>query len=140
MTRHPAHSGKDKRKRSRHRAGTVFSDSDPKGTRTPVPTVRGWCPKPLDDRAFNVLLAGVEGIEPPTAVLETAVMPLNYTPGFPRVIRERSADGSVSRNGLLPGMNPRAYLLSLCGVCFRQKGQYLLRASFSFTFFLFRFV
>ena len=25
----------------------------PKGIRTPVPTVKGWCPRPLDDGDFN---------------------------------------------------------------------------------------
>ena len=39
---------RSKRKRPAY-AGRFFCD--PKGTRTPVPTVRGWCPKPLDDRA-----------------------------------------------------------------------------------------
>ena len=25
----------------------------PKGIRTPVPTVKGWCPRPLDDGDFK---------------------------------------------------------------------------------------
>ena len=25
----------------------------PKGIRTPVPTVKGWCPRPLDDGDFH---------------------------------------------------------------------------------------
>ena len=31
----------------------VLRLGDPTGIRTPVPTVKGWCPRPLDDRVTN---------------------------------------------------------------------------------------
>ena len=30
-----------------------FKLGDPTGIRTPVPTVKGWCPRPLDDRVIT---------------------------------------------------------------------------------------
>ena len=32
---------------------TTLKFGVPKGIRTPVPTVKGWCPRPLDDGDFH---------------------------------------------------------------------------------------
>ena len=47
----------------------------PNGTRTRVSTLRGWCPGPLDDRAF--LAAGL-GFEPRLDDPESPVLPLHH--------------------------------------------------------------
>ena len=39
----------------------------PKGIRTPVPTVKGLCPRPLDDG--DLILVEVSGIEPLTSCM-----------------------------------------------------------------------
>jgi|BioPla2DNA2_1021312.scaffolds.fasta_scaffold596547_1 hypothetical protein len=44
------------------------------------PTNAGATIRCVNHFATIAILAGVEGIEPSLAVLETAVLPLNYTP------------------------------------------------------------
>ena len=63
-------------------------------------------------------LAGVEGVEPPVAVLETAGLPLTDTPNKTIILYF-----SFSR--------------SLCSVLFRQCLQYLIRPNFPSVFNLF---
>lgn len=45
--------------------------------KTPKPTIMAGFGKPLN---FSALVAGAEGIEPPSTVLETATLPLSYAP------------------------------------------------------------
>lgn len=40
----------------------------------------------LTNAFTHLSVAGVEGIEPPTKVLETSIMPFNYTPSVTRVL------------------------------------------------------
>jgi hypothetical protein len=96
---------------------------------------------------FFVFPAGAVGIEPTQTVLETVVLPLYDTPGTAKQETDDSQQDEPIDSGfrtqlsVVWSLSPdHSYLLSLCGVCFRQNLQNLLRESFSFTFFLFRFV
>ena len=41
------------------------------------------------DKVYWIFIARVEGFEPPSTVLETAILPLNYTRIFKKVLREK---------------------------------------------------
>jgi hypothetical protein len=69
-------------------------------------------------------MAGAEGFEPPLAVLETAGLPLNLRPY-----------NSAARRQL--PVYPIRYLISLCGICLRQKGQNFFISRRSVVVFLF---
>lgn len=65
-------------------------------------------------------MAGVEGVDPSSQVLETRILPLNYTP--------------------IPRDFTRSYFnleLSLCSVCLRQRRQYLDKVNLSGVLILF---
>src|SRR5271165_1530605 len=79
-------------------------------------------------------LAGAEGFEPPSSVLETDSLTVELTPLFlvpspePRVPREIPRDS---------GLAARYYFTSLCGVCLRQRRQNFLNSSRSVVVFRF---
>ncbi|GEM_PF-3812596 len=54
----------------------------------------GIAVEPFGEKRENVaVLAGAVGIEPTSAVLETAILPLNYAPMIYRSFRASSANG-----------------------------------------------
>lgn len=64
---------------------TLDLDGVPKGIRTPVPTVKGWCPRPLDDGdLYGWVKKAGGGKRDRTADLlhaMQALSQLSYTPG-----------------------------------------------------------
>ena len=64
---------------------------DPTGIRTPVPTVKGWCPRPLDegdpDLANSLRLGG--GKRDRTADLLHAMQALSQLSYTPRICEEQ---------------------------------------------------
>ena len=72
---------------------------------------------------FIIKLAGAEGFEPPSSVLETDSLTVELTPLY-----QGSGYGSKGPGDLLL-LNPvpcapcPAYFVSLCAVCFRQRLQ-----------------
>ena len=69
-------------------------------------------PSQLTDQLLLLLLAGLEGVEPPLTVLETAVMPLYHRPIFVNVICSKGRDRTYE--GLLDPcpINSRDHYLS----------------------------
>src|SRR5258708_28158368 len=71
------------------------------------------------------ILAGAEGFEPPSSVLETDSLTVELTPLHQsRVHRPESRQ--ISRDS---GLATRHYFTSLCGVCLRQRLQNFLNSS-----------
>ncbi len=65
-------------------------------------------------------VAGVEGVDPSSQVLETRILPLNYTP-IPMIL----ADMKWRR------LSYFSLLVSLCSVCFMHRRQYLEKDNLS---------
>ena len=73
----------------------------PNGIRTRVSTLRGWCPRPLDDRGRRLAcgrradLSSGGGLEPPTTGPEPVVLPITPPPNG-RVTRRRAAPAPIT--------------------------------------------
>src|SRR5438309_10018025 len=86
----------------------------------PVP-----CPKPCGRKSVVLIakpqiLAGAEGFEPPSPVLETGSLTVELTPlnslSNCRIF-------NLSNSAIRKSVNFDNHLTSLCGVCFRQRRQ-----------------
>jgi hypothetical protein len=85
----------------------------------------------LGTDAGTAILAGAEGFEPPSPVLETGSLTVELTPldRLSAFSYRLSANTIVAHADFrLPGycLLPTAYLVSLCDVCLRQNRQNLL--------------
>src|SRR5690606_13197236 len=101
-----------------------FDAGTPNGIRTRAATLRGWCPRPLDDgglrptrrsaicgsgrsrRSVDLVRGG--GLEPPITGPEPVVLPITPPPkgGAPRRAPEHSSRGPPGRRKSDPALPP----------------------------------
>ena len=98
---------------------------------------------PVHESGTSSFLAGAEGFEPPSPVLETGSLTVELTPLFSCQLPAISCQPNqlVSRTANIQleagGSQLAAYFTSLCDVCLRHARQNLLNSSRPVVVFLF---